>query len=757
MLLCQRMSLRLQIEAELEDPVLSGYPREYEPFYLYHATWGTNLIPKQTRSSHRAALDLTSLDLSTTSPAAYPRETIWVTLMSHTKVAGDEFEDNEEKGRVIRILESGVSKVPVLGLIQAAFSATPVKYRIVDQRSTHYDVRAERIPKGTLVLRVTYVLENGATEKMLQEYVAWATNSPPWPFSYTKAPSPTYVLQSLYNNHFGVGTHHLPLTPLLGRLHLSMYISDQGILPPVTYWMSDIYNRLFSTEPERKFRQAQYNFANESLEHYFYGMIEAQCSRIGYPLSHFIETVEYQRGHDDKLVPMFTRAVDTLVQGASAIAQAIRYMGDFRFIGKDKSYLQLDSFDSMFDMVRNGDDCEGLELLISVTLDTMKTVSAVWANNGPNATLWKSVSYVFEMYYICNSVALVALSYIDPTTKIPIDVRSVGKLPKYGGPLDKDDSDSGHMNGLLFPRFRMRKMARLGGITPSVVPAFFEKPLYPFEKELGVCVFEGTGRYDTYVIPLDQSCNGHDNPAFQGDFMRLTAASVMAKSVPEVNNYFHNYPGPFYLYSHMSKGRRLSEFYDKWSHLVCVELFKMDPRIHHLTLVNADGSYGTRTDTLLQAHLPENRDNNSLRLVAPYLNLSNGDVEKLKSHIAEVQRHIPCGMYSNFTPDVEEKTSTRLCPVYRQYWKDVIATGETITTTLFLNDFLDPPDIAKTIKKITTDMNVGLAWYRTRQLPHIPFTYELQITLPMETLVDETSYVSEVIAGKIPQVFRTVQ
>lgn len=742
--------LRLHLTASAVALELAGGDLEFRPFLAYHATWSTNRVPKVANGVRAERLDLAPLALDPNALDATPYEAIWIQVMAWSRRSGDPELEHEERGRILRTIECGTVRVALTALLHPLLRGSNrvrLELPMHDYRAEAYLRDPDYPSKGTVVLEGRLDADDS---DLLMRYARWLRGARPRELTGAH-PGPIRPLLSIYARYFfGEDALYPARTPLLRKLHLAMYRSNAGMLPPVGFWL----NNSFMQQERIDFTLHEFG---DSLRVYFEGLLEAQCQRHGFAPGELERLVheQYEPENLDTFQPGFARALDVVIQAASSIVYGAHYMADMRYEAHSRRPLFLESFDTPLDGIRNGIDCEDLENAISVTIHTIKCGAQAWRRKH---TLWEALHRLLAPYVIYDTASLATTAFADPHRRGELVFPSeLSDLPRLDSAQDRKSEDIGHCPGWMIPRVIVQRAALAGNVRRSDAAHFFSQETHPFEHQLRIAVLEGTGPTDTYVMPLERAYgNDLKSAAFQDAALRLFAQAHLERQAPELTRPpFMRRPGPFYYYDRKLQGRRLSDFYHEVAHGVSAELYRENPVLSQMTFVNPDGTYGVRVEDLFAEHHRPH-----LRFVAPFVEEQTLWAREIAPHLETVLRQLPLTLFSHFTPETLSKTSPRLqplegvsaVPVEKPYSANGILPVVTFTTDR--EAVTQGTQLAQQLLEANGEV-VGYQWFRSRTLPQLSDVYELHMYVDRAQYAERSQDAAAVLAGRIPGGFQT--
>jgi hypothetical protein len=747
------MSVTFNVSVLTPNFKFAGGDTEFEPFFQYYATWGTNLIPKRTPSLERSTLDISALSLDYTSPHAHPHESIWVTILANSRVSGDPLKD-PHRSRVVRVIECGTIRVPVDKLLHHTLrypgKKLSVSLPLYDSRLGRYKSRTAGMLLDRGTVQVEFLLSSYRPAQA-RAYLEWCKGKSPYsPSQY----GPIEDLLRIYASYFmSDDCRYPPHTNKLSHLHMALFVSEAGVQPPMGYWQNDVHTRIYRSDAEKRHYQKLFPLFSGSLKTHIRGLIKSQLTRQGMLVPEFISICTKQKESPSSLMPLFRICVDVVLQAASSVVLNVPYTSDFRINPNTKKVILIDSFDSLLEGIRTSDDCEGLAQAIANTLYIMQLGSKVWLSEPGHDALWAAVYFVLQHYTIFNGGSLATTSYIGQSAPGDADIED---LPVRGSAQDTDRGDIGHLHGWAFTNTKARDLYTRGNVSQQQIATMFPDPSPPFEAELPSCVFEGTGTTDVFQSTLEESMGGIQTESFKWSMLRQIALSEVDKIVGKsLMARFDTVARPFYFYKHSAAGRRTSFFYDKAGHAVMMNRHNDTPALSQVTFVNADDTYGVPVEQLFGPSTDENKHERP-RFIAPYAESLQFWEENIRPYMSSIQHQLPLSIYSNFSAEQAANLIPEITPLYSVSGSVDVSyrTSGTITVVLFLKPGYSPQTTREAMAKIlekSRSIVQGNCWYTFRPLPQVPTGYELHLHISAAGLVKKNAYARDVMNGHIPK------
>lgn len=610
------LTLQVKLVAE-ENAGLLGGDWEYKPHLAEWASFTSHRVPRHSGTlSTSAPIPVGPYSLPSSTTPLRGDEAIHLKMMAVTKHSGIDSIDVSDKGRVERSVQSGTVRLPLVDLLLAAQENRTMEVRMEDPQLTMSklnelrndnskknltakqmeDCAAFVAYKGTLL--VTPQLSSPSAIDLVEKLKRAASTESDSKLMYG-SPKMIAAMQKMqemlltaYSNDFygrvkaedgsvdGPPTYPLGAETSLDHMHLPLFYSELGVLPPVAMTQHTIETR----ENNPALAKEHYAPSRESAL-MANKLLASSGLRSGLSSEQMVSAIRSQLTQsrsDESISAAYVEAEMAIADMATATGNAIKYMKDYRYPNKQsinmaasaaptnavnalspnsplritlavartlrkcgaygwylagafkikastvtteggkevKSYeTEVESLESLpLYGIAGADDCEGSSQMSSHVLRNLPRLATVVSRK--EAPLLHAAADVVRLRVVADVVSSVSAAFVDTSgNKLSREeTRAIKDLPLIGDDLDTRREVGGHCHGLWLSRPTVA-----AAIERSSSAAQLKRDLpelacdySAWEKRLPTHVLEGTASSDPLVLPAGE-----------------VAAAIMTRSVGE--------------------------------------------------------------------------------------------------------------------------------------------------------------------------------------------------------------------------------
>ncbi len=697
------LTLQVTLRAESDAGLLGG-DWEYNPHIAHWSSFG-----RQRIAQHSAVLSSTTpvqvgpFHLPLAGSDLRGDESVWLKMLASTRHSGIDSIDTAEKGKVERLVQAGLARVPLVDALAAAYEKRTLEVAMEDpqllmsemnelrQREEKLDEKSvESIAvftayKGTLLVRPTLDATAGNPSALIGKINKAALTECASKLMYG-SPRMLAAMQQMqgmllttYSNEFygtpvtvlsacahtltravgkvkedgsmgGPPTYPLGAEKSLEHMHLPLYYSEFGVLPPVALTQHRIDNRESGATSEERM---QYGPARSSAL-MADKLLASSALRSGMTSDACVSAIRAQltQSHTDEAIhPDYVNAEMVIADMGTSTANAILYMKDMRYPNKASVNLkkpapvtavkststlkialavarslngtspahaqhrwyvagaygattetttqatmievEVESLDPVgLQGIAPSDDCEGSSVTGSDVLRNLaRLATAVTREEAP---FLHAAADVVRLRFVSDVVSSVSAAFVDTSgTELTREqTKAIKDLPLIGDDLDTRRKVGGHCHGLWLTRYTVAQGLEASGCVnlkrdlPDLA-----RDYAAWEKRLPTYVLEGTASIDALVLPAGEVSqaimgkNGGDASAFElHAATRKAFLTSLTAPTPLLDN-THAEGVSFYSHAQIIN-RRVSSFYMGVSHMLCPELYAMNPLFGQISPIN---------------------------------------------------------------------------------------------------------------------------------------------------------------------------
>ncbi len=700
------LTLSVTLRAESEAGLLGG-DWEYAPHIAHWSSFGRQRIAQHSAVlSTTTAVQVGPFHLPLKGTELRGDESVWLKMLASTRHSGIDSIDTAEKGKVERQVQAGLARLPLMDALAAAVEKRTLEISMEDpqllmsEMNTLRQAEGEKLDeksveniavftayKGTLLVTPTLDAAAGNPSAVMARIQKAAIGECASKLLYGSARMLAAMQQmqgmllTTYSNEFygkvkedgsmgGPPTYPLGAEKSLEHMHLPLYYSEFGVLPPVALTQHRIDNRESGATSEERL---QYGPARSSAL-MADKLLASSALRSGMTSDACVSAIRAQltQSHTDEAIhPDYVNAEMVIADMGTSTANAILYMKDMRYPNKaavnlkkgapvtalkptstlkvalavarslngtspahaqHRWYLagaygaattetttaamlevEVESLDPIaLHGIAPADDCEGSSVTGSDVLRNLaRLATAVTREEAP---FLHAAADVVRLRFVSDVVSSVSAAFVDTSgTELTREqTKAIKDLPLIGDELDTRRKVGGHCHGLWLTRYTVAQgLEASGRVNLKRDLPDLARDYAAWEKRLPTYVLEGTASIDALVLPAGEVSqaimgkNGGDASAFElHAATRKAFLTSLTAPTPLLDN-THAEGVSFYSHAQDLK-RRVSSFYMGVSHMLCPELYAMNPLFGQISPINSKSmTRGAEVGQLLRMPLSQ--------------------------------------------------------------------------------------------------------------------------------------------------------
>ena len=483
-----------------------------------------------------------------------------------------------------------------------------------------------------------------------------------------------YVLQTYCNSFFpvtpGATSLYQPMNQNVKKLHLPMFISEQGITPVINYFSSHTpYTREYPNETMRQREKHLFDY-NDETERHFEMMTRASLRRHGMSQSQFMKCIHEHYSHESRhemTKGTFITALKVVADIGTFAANSAYYTADFRYypVARNDSTVRykkinIDSFDStILNGTGNADDCEGQANVAIAILNAFSEGRLNYQGKWQSALL-NSVKEVLDNHITFAVGATVTSAYVDNNNK-PVDMKAENvNLPMIGDTMDINSRCDGHCFGVMIPIAVTDRLLENGNLDPDQLASLRQswgvRQFKTRDYNTPMIVLEGTGSVEPTILPIDEVFDAQERAieraqahvvlgVMKGMKARLNEPSFVDKEL--VMDMFNGEGLEFYM-EKQDPQRRVSRFYREFIHGVSCNLYDRLPILSQIAFskrASDSYEYGVNTGELLRSGVTRSSD---VALITPFKDSIVEWEERVVPMTESIQNQMPIMAFGHY-------------------------------------------------------------------------------------------------------------